>query len=105
MVVLLPPHLTNFKTLATTYKKFPQMRFITALLLVAFLCVKTTSGQSKEVKWLVDTSIAVMKSNAVNRDKVDWSKIEKNVYSQIATKQNAYELGPAFRTLFKSLND
>ena len=81
------------------------MRFITALLLIGYLSVSSTSGQSKEVKWLVDTSIAVMKSNAVNRDKVDWAKIEKNIYSQIATKQNAYQLGPVFRTLFKSLND
>lgn len=46
-----------------------------------------------------------MKSNAVNRDKVDWSKIEKDAYSQIASKENAYQLGPVFRMLFKSIND
>lgn len=47
----------------------------------------------------------LMKSNAVNRDKVNWLKIEKDVYSQTATKENAYQLGPVFRMLFKSLND
>ena len=36
---------------------------------------------------------------------MDWRRIEKNIYSEIATKENAYQLGPAFRMLFKSLND
>jgi C-terminal processing protease CtpA/Prc len=45
-----------------------------------------------------------MKSKAVNRDKVNWEKIERNVYAE-AVNKNAYQLGPAFRTLFQSLND
>ena len=81
------------------------MKLITTLIAVIFMSVSTVLGQSKEVKLLVDTSIALMKSNAVNRDKVDWAKIEKNVYSQIATKQNAYQLGSVFRMLFRALND
>ena len=80
-------------------------KFIATLLSITALYVSTTFGQSEEVKFLLDTSIALMKSNAVNRNKVDWGRIEKNVYSQIATKENAYQLGPAFRMLFKSLND
>ena len=81
------------------------MKFVAILLTVSTLFVANVFGQSKEVKFLIDTSIAIMKNNAVNRDHVDWKKIEQNVYSQIATKENAYQLGPAFRMLFKSIND
>lgn len=81
------------------------MKSITTLLAIICLTTNITFGQSKEVKFLLDTSIALMKNNAVNRDKVNWRKIEKEVYSQVATKENAYQLGSAFRTLFKSLND
>ena len=81
------------------------LKFIAAFLAIVCLSTSITFGQSKEVKSLVDTTIALMKNNAVNRDKVNWNKIEKEVYSQIATKQNAYQLGPVFRMLFKSLND
>lgn len=81
------------------------MKIITIILAITYLSISTTFGQSKEVKFLLDTSIMLMKSNAVNRDKVNWLKIEKDVYSQIASKENAYQLGPVFRMLFKSLND
>jgi carboxyl-terminal processing protease len=81
------------------------MKFIAILLSITYLFVSKASAQSKEVKFLLDTSIALMKTNAVNRDKVDWGKLLKNVYSQIASKENAYQLGPVFRMLFKSLND
>ena len=62
-------------------------------------------GQSKEVRFLIDTVITVMKVNSVNRDKVNWKQIEAMAFSEAAGKENAYQLGPVFRMLFKSLND
>jgi len=81
------------------------MKFIVTPLVIVLLVGVNTFAQSKQVKFLLDTTIALMKSNAVNRDKVDWGQIEKNVKAQIATKENAYQLGPIYRMLFKSLND
>lgn len=81
------------------------MKFTAIFLAITYLSTSISFGQSKEVKFLLDTSIVLMKSNAVNRDKVDWNKIEKEVSSQIVTKENAYQLGPVFRMLFKSIND
>lgn len=81
------------------------MKLVATFLVAVYVSFSPVFGQSKEVKFLIDTSITIIKNNAVNRDKVDWGKIEKNVYSQIATKENAYQLGPTFRMLFKSLND
>jgi hypothetical protein len=90
----------------STYKKtFRIMKFTTTVLAITCLMAGTAYAQSKEVKFLIDTSIAIMKTNAINRDKVDWGKLEKEVYSQIANKENAYQLGPVYRMLFKSLND
>ena len=79
------------------------MKFIVTFLAIILMIAGNTCVQSKEVKFLLDTTIALMKSNAVNRDKVDWEKIKKNVNAQIATKENAYQLGPVYRMLFQSL--
>ena len=81
------------------------MKPIVTPLAIILLIAGNTFAQSNEVTFLLDTTIALMKSNAVNRDKVDWGQIEKNVKAQIATKENAYQLGPIYRMLFKSLND
>jgi carboxyl-terminal processing protease len=81
------------------------MKFLSTLLVS--ICISLTSifGQSQEVKFLIDTSILLMKNNAVNRNKVDWNKIQAKALSQSDKKENAYQLGPIFRMLFKSLND
>jgi carboxyl-terminal processing protease len=65
----------------------------------------TALGQSKEVRFLIDTIITVMKVNSVNRDKVNWKQIEATAFSEAAGKENAYQLGPIFRDILKSLND
>jgi C-terminal processing protease CtpA/Prc len=46
-----------------------------------------------------------MKSNAINRSKLNWEKTRASALEQAADKQNAYQLGPIFRMLFESLND
>jgi len=80
------------------------IKFITTCLAIICLSIYSSFGQSKEIKLLLDTTIAIMKSNAVNRDKVNWEKIQNNIYAEAANK-NAYQLGPVFKTLFQSLND
>jgi hypothetical protein len=51
------------------------------------LTICTSFGQSKEIKFLLDTTITIMKHNAVNRDKVDWKKIESNIYTEAVKKK------------------
>jgi C-terminal processing protease CtpA/Prc len=63
------------------------------------------SGQSKEIKRLLDTTLTLMKENAANRNKVDWVKIEKEAYLLAANMENGYQIGPLIRMLFQSLND
>ena len=81
------------------------MKSITICIALVSVTIGTTYGQSREVKFLLDTTIALMKANAANRDKVDWEEIEKNTRLQAANKENAYQLGPVFQMLFKSLDD
>jgi carboxyl-terminal processing protease len=92
-------------TINTDNSKSYLMKQLTIFYLFAFLLVTEASAQSKEVKFLIDTTIALMKNNSVNRNKVDWKTIEANVYPQITAKENAYQLGPVYRYLFKSVND
>jgi carboxyl-terminal processing protease len=81
------------------------MKDITTFLVLISLGISPAFGQSREVRFLIDTSITIMKNNAANRDKVDWKKMEATALSEAATKENAYQLGPIFRMLLKSLND
>ncbi|SRR5579862_427617 len=78
---------------------------LTILTTFILLSMTILMAQSKDIRWLMDTTITVMKANAVNRDKVDWESIESNVHSQIVTVQNGYQLGPVCRYLFQSLSD
>jgi carboxyl-terminal processing protease len=81
------------------------MKYITILLVLISFGIIPVFGQSREVKFLIDTSITIMKSNAVNRNKIDWKKLEAIALSQSLNKENAYQLGPIYRKLFESLND
>ncbi|MFI5153973.1 MAG: S41 family peptidase [Chitinophagales bacterium] len=81
------------------------MKVLMIFLLLIIIGLSPVLGQSREVKFLIDTSITIMKDNAVNRNRVDWKMIETTALSQAANKENAYQLGPIYRMLFKSLND
>lgn len=81
------------------------MRHILLFFVSIYFIPPCAKAQPAETKFLIDTAIAIMKVHAVNRNKVDWPTIEQLVYAQAATAKNAYQLGPAFRTLFKSIND
>jgi carboxyl-terminal processing protease len=81
------------------------MKSISTILVWISIGICPAFGQSREVRFLVDTTITIMKNNAVNRDKVDWTKLEATALSEAAGKENAYQLGPIFRMLFKTLND
>ncbi len=74
-------------------------------LLLISIGISTAFGQSKEVRFLIDTTITLMKGNSANRDKVDWKKIEETASAEAVGKENAYQLGPIFRMFFQSLND
>ncbi len=81
------------------------MKNILTIIILLCLGVSSAPGQSREVRFLIDTTITIMKNNAVNREKVDWTKLEATALSEAVGKENAYQLGPIFRMLFKTLND
>lgn len=62
-------------------------------------------GQSKEVRFLIDTTISIMKNNAVNANSVDWKAITKNALEKAKDINNPYELGTTMRYLYQSVND
>jgi len=71
------------------------------------LCPGITAlyGQNQEIKFVIDTSIQIMKANSANSEKVDWTSIRKQAFEQARDLQNIYQLGPVFKTIFKALND
>jgi len=62
-------------------------------------------AQSEEVKFLIDTTISIMKNNAVNATTVDWDKLRTNALVDAKGIDNPYQLGAIMRDLYKSIND
>ncbi|MEO8086562.1 MAG: S41 family peptidase, partial [Bacteroidota bacterium] len=58
-----------------------------------------------ECKYLLDTTIHIMKINSVNAKTVDWKKVETEINNLSKKCQNLYELGPSFNYLYNALND
>ena len=61
--------------------------------------------QSAEVKFLIDTTISIMKNNAVNAKSVDWDRVREDALAKAKDLTNPYQLGPTMRYLYKSIND
>ncbi len=62
-------------------------------------------AQSQEVKFLLDTTIQIMKTNAVNASGINWRVLKKSALKKARNINNPYELGPTIRYLYKSIND
>lgn len=72
-----------------------------------FFLAKTSliQAQSNEVKFLIDTTISIMKNNSVNANTVNWDTLRRNALIQSKYIDNPYDLGFTMRYLFKSIND
>lgn len=62
-------------------------------------------AQSNEVRFLIDTTVSIMKKNAVNANTVNWDILKKNALIQASTINDPFKLGPIIRSLYKSIND
>jgi carboxyl-terminal processing protease len=70
-----------------------------------FLKMNPVSAQSKEVRFLIDTCISIMKENAVNAKNVNWKVVRENALERSGGLTSPYELGPVMRYLYRSIND
>jgi carboxyl-terminal processing protease len=77
----------------------------TFLYFIPFLLYNRGIAQSREVQFLLDTTLHIMKEKAVNTSKVNWPQIQKTVWNKASTITNPYQLGPIIRYLYQSLND
>ncbi|MEO6906141.1 MAG: S41 family peptidase [Ginsengibacter sp.] len=62
-------------------------------------------AQSDEVNFLIDTTISIMKNNAVNASTVNWDTLRSNALVKAKNIDNPYRLGSTMRYLYKSIND
>jgi len=67
--------------------------------------ISSVYAQSADVKFLIDTTISIMKNNAVNANTVDWHTLRSNALMKAKNIDNPYELGSTMRYLYKSIND
>ena len=79
-------------------------KWILIILFTSIITI-TSKAQSKEVRFLLDTSITIMKEKAVNSRKVNWSVIKKTAFDKARNITDPYQLGSVIRYLFQSLND
>ena len=66
------------------------------IFLSLFLLTKTTliHAQSNEVKFLIDTTISIMKNNSVNANTVNWDTLRHNALIQAKNIYNPFERMP-----------
>lgn len=69
-----------------------------------FLC-NPSFAQSKEVRFLIDTSIAIMRRNAVDADKIDWARLRNKALTKAGGVNDANQLGPVMRYILQSIGD
>src|SRR4051812_262821 len=81
------------------------MKFRVLLFFIFVLQSHLLFSQSNEVKFLIDTTVSIMKKNAVNTASVNWDIIKENALTQASTIDDPFKLGPVIRALFKSIND
>ena len=79
---------------------------LTLILFVSFfLNSKSVIAQSKEVIFLIDTCLQIMKKNAAQTKNVNWAKLRRTALMKAKPITDVYQLGPVLRYLFQSLND
>jgi len=61
--------------------------------------------KNQEVESLIDTTIIIMKNNAVNANKVNWSVLKQNALNVASNLNSPYELGNIMRELYKAIGD
>jgi carboxyl-terminal processing protease len=82
-----------------------KIKIVTLFLIILCSGLNTAYGQRSETKFLIDTTIEVMKENAVNSNKVDWPKLKAMALAESKNAVNICDLGVVFRKLLQSLND
>jgi C-terminal processing protease CtpA/Prc len=80
------------------------MRFLFLFSVHILFCLAAMSQQNN-AKNILDSTIAVMKRNAANRNEVNWKNIEATAYEKAAGVTDPYKLKPAIEYLLQSLND
>jgi len=82
-----------------------KQKIILTISLFFILGIPSTQAQSEEVKFLIDTTIVILKNNAVNANTVDWDKLRNEAFVYAKDVTDPYQLGPTMRYLYKSIND
>lgn len=83
------------------------MKPIISIFISLFFLAKPSfvQAQSNEVKFLIDTTISIMKNNSVNANSVNWDTLRRNAIIQSKDIDSPHDLGFTMRYLFKSIND
>ena len=63
------------------------------------------TAESKKITDIIDSTLLIMKENAVNTKTVNWTEIRANALKSAENLHSPYELGPTMRGIYKSLND
>lgn len=70
-----------------------------------YLGVQTAFAQSTEVRFLIDTSLTIMKNNAVGGDKVDWAQLRTTALQKAVNASGGEQVGDALRFILQSIGD
>jgi hypothetical protein len=83
------------------------------ILLAALLIGTTFSLQAQHqhqllpdsLKLMLNKSFAILQTNAINRDTIDWSRLREQVYQKAATAKSYQEVAAVYPYLFQQIGD
>ena len=84
---------------------FMKLKLTLILFVSFFLNSRSVIAQSKEVIFLIDTCLQIMKENAAHTKNVNWPKLRRTAFMKAKSITDVYQLGPVIRYLYQSLND
>lgn len=81
-------------------------RYIFTLLLTFFASQAFSQIQKRdEVKFLIDTTISILKQNSLYADRVNWDEVKQTAQQKAVGITNPYYMGDVIRFLLKSANE
>ncbi|RZM17593.1 MAG: hypothetical protein EOO88_42945, partial [Pedobacter sp.] len=75
------------------------------LAIICLCCIASLNAQSANVRFLIDTTLTLMKGHGVNADTVNWVELRESALRQAKRINDPYQLGPVIRNLYRSIGD
>ncbi|MCR5863123.1 S41 family peptidase [Flavobacterium sp. J372] len=80
-------------------------KYIFAFISIFLLSVSTSAQLADTTRTYIDSSLTILRNHSLYSKKVNWNKIEKQIYAKAATAKNNTEIFDALKIAFNAVGD